>query len=121
MFRTGTPNNGAVRWIHAFNTITVLVRLCCLLFHLLRNLLVDSITEVFYGALSAAEHDGSIVVWRQTTRLGIYSHEVEGLPHLLDQLINIHPLSRGDGHAHWDLVPVLVQPNVGKVRRVCSQ
>lgn len=66
---------------------------------------MDRITEIFHRALPATQDDGRGVVWRQTTRLGVYPHQVECLPHLLDELIDVEPFFRGD----WDGIRYLVE------------
>ena len=72
--------------------------------HLLRNLLMNRVTEVLDGALPAAQHDGRVVVGRQPARLRVHAHEVERLPHLLDELVDVPPLARGHGDGHRDAV-----------------
>lgn len=72
--------------------------------HLLRDLLVYRIAEVLHRALAAPEHDGRVVVWRQAARLRVGAHEIERLPHLLDELVDVPPLARRDRHAHRDAV-----------------
>lgn len=74
------------------------------LFHLFRNLLVYCITEVLDRTLTTPQYDRRTVVWGQTARFRVCSHEVERFPHLLNELVHVEPLPRGDGHGHGDFV-----------------
>ena len=109
MLRARTPHDGTARQARKSDTEATArtvhgTRRRHALLHLLRDLLMDRISEVLDGALPAAQNDGRVVVRGEPARLGVYTHEVERLPHLLDQLVDVPPLARGDGHAHRDAV-----------------
>jgi len=56
---------------------------------LFRDLLVDGVTKVLYGARLALEHDWGGVVWWETSRLGVYSYEVESFPERIEQFVDV--------------------------------
>jgi len=65
---------------------------------------MNRIAKILYGALSAAQHDRLIVVWRQATGFGVYAHQVEGLPHSLDEFVDVKPLFGRDRYTLGDFI-----------------
>lgn len=86
MFRAGAPDNGTegIRMLASSKMQEV-----PLLFHLLRNFLVDGITEVFNSAFPLPENNGRAVIWCKTARFCVYTDERQRFPHLADELVHI--------------------------------
>ena len=106
MLGTGTPHNRTVKDSHIrqCNNRAITQGRWHVLLHLLRDLLVDRVTEVFHCALPAPEYDWGVIVWRQPARLSVYADEVERLPHHLDELVDVPPFARGNRDAVRDAV-----------------
>lgn len=52
---------------------------------------MDVVAQILDRTLSTAENDGLGVVWRKAARLGVHPDEAEGLPHHVDQLVDVPP------------------------------
>jgi hypothetical protein len=81
------------------------------LFHLLRNLLVDGITEILDRATSALKHDRCRIIRCQSSGFRVDANEVQCLPHHVDKFIDVQPFSRRYWHGVWDFVSVEFDQN----------
>jgi hypothetical protein len=52
---------------------------------------MNGIAEILDRAFPTFQHDWLRIVWRLPPWLGVYSHEIERLPHFLDQLVYVEP------------------------------
>lgn len=59
------------------------------LLQLLRDLLVDRVTEVLHGARLALEYDRGGVVWGETSGFSVYPYEVKGAPEGVEQFVDV--------------------------------
>lgn len=74
------------------------------LFHLLGDLLVNSVTEIADSALSMPQHDWSAIVGSQTPGFSVNSYKVQCFPHWINQFVDIEPLFWWYRYGVWDLV-----------------
>lgn len=63
-------------------------------------------TEIIHGAFAAPKDDRRGIIRSQSSWFGVDAHEIEGVPHFLDEFVDVHPLLGGDGDGHGDFVAV---------------
>ena len=114
VFRTRTPDDRAAREMMALRMGDRSECSYHALLHLFRDLLMYRVAKVLHGAFSATQHDRLTVIRCQAARFGIYAHQIESLPHSLDELIDVEPFLGGNGYALGDFIP-------GKKKAGCDE
>lgn len=65
---------------------------------------MQPIAKVLNAGMLAVQHHGRVVVGQLPLWLGVDAHQLQVLPHLLQQVVKVPAVVGGDGHAVGNLV-----------------
>lgn len=66
---------------------------------------MNRVTEVFDRTFTPSQDNRRSIVWRESPKLRVYSDQIEGFPHFVDQLINVEPFLGRNWNRHWNFIP----------------
>jgi hypothetical protein len=116
VFRTGTPNNRTERGFggerinkEANEDMSIICIMAWkdLLLHLFGDLLVNRVTEILYATFTPSENNGLRVIWSESPWFCVNADKIQCFPHLLDQLVDVEPVSRRYWHGMRNFITVI--------------